>query len=349
LYTPAHAVEYFFNYFGCVNSFSKIFKELPVQIKPLTPGASTRQYFRITGEACKKFACTSLILAQYGKNETVSFNNYKAITQHLLGEKFNVPQILKVHSKEKVLLLQDIGSSSLYSLVKKGASKNKFRIYQQILKDLAKFHRLKVNNLPLFKRKYDRPGKLVAYNKIFRYDFSFHTHQLLFKNFYKWKTNRLANKILNQFYDWVCRELSKPAQTLMYRDLQSSNIFRLKDQFYYIDFQDARLGIPHYDLAALLWDTYIPIQSDTRVKLVKEYQKYAGNKSAEFDYFLRLAVIQRKLHDAGAFANAVTKNGKMKFKSYIQPAVNTALQEMKNFKECRDAYNIINTFVRNKP
>jgi len=153
--------------------------------------------------------------------------------------------------------------------------------------------------------------------------------------------------VLNKFYDWVCLELNRPKKTLMYRDLQSSNIYLNNNIFYYIDFQDARLGIPHYDLAALLWDAYVPLNTNTRLKLVNYYKKISGTHNAGFNYYLQLCLLQRKLHDAGAFANAV-KHGKKHFKVYIKPAVNIALAQMRKLPECKNALEIMNNIVRKK-
>jgi len=150
-----------------VKLFKSLFKKQSFKSTPLTPGASTRQYFRITGEPAAQLGCASLILAQYSKKETVSFNNYRAATHFLISKKFKVPQILKVVKQEKILLMEDLGSRSLLQLTKKVSTKEKETHYKKVLQNLAAFHKLNVKNTPLFKKKYDRPGTLVPYNKIF--------------------------------------------------------------------------------------------------------------------------------------------------------------------------------------
>ena len=43
-----------------------------------------------------------------------------------------------------------------------------------------------------------------------------------------------------------------------------------------IDFQDARMGSPHYDLASLLYDAYVPISKDEKRELTDLYLRELG-------------------------------------------------------------------------
>jgi len=49
----------------------------------------------------------------------------------------------------------------------------------------------------------------------------------------------------------LCAEISSWPRVLTHRDFHSRNLMSRADALYWIDFQDARMGPAHYDLASL--------------------------------------------------------------------------------------------------
>jgi aminoglycoside/choline kinase family phosphotransferase len=86
-------------------------------------------------------------------------------------------------------------------------------------------------------------------------------------------------------------------------------------QLYLIDFQDARLGPCQYDLASLLYDSYVVLPADVRQELLTYYleQKTIRDGHAlDREAFLQVfdyACLQRNLKALGTFAfQTVVKN-----------------------------------------
>src|SRR5947199_2017384 len=56
-----------------------------------------------------------------------------------------------------------------------------------------------------------------------------------------------------------------------HRDYHTRNLLVRGTDLFMIDFQDARLGSPHYDLASLLWDAYVPVSEPERGEPTRRY------------------------------------------------------------------------------
>ena len=62
--------------------------------------------------------------------------------------------------------------------------------------------------------------------------------------------------------------LSAASRYFVHRDFHSRNIMVHDDQVAVIDFQDARLGPPSYDLVSLVFDSYVPLSIEARLSLL---------------------------------------------------------------------------------
>src|SRR5262249_25853127 len=58
---------------------------------------------------------------------------------------------------------------------------------------------------------------------------------------------------------------------LTHRDFQSRNLMLNEYRFFLIDFQDALMGPPAYDLVALLRDSYVVLPEETVALLIQDY------------------------------------------------------------------------------
>jgi N-acetylmuramate 1-kinase len=119
-----------------------------------------------------------------------------------------------------------------------------------------------------------------------------------------------------------------------------------------IDFQDARRGLRQYDLASLLYDSYVELAPDERSALVKRYRAAsltaASQDEREFDLLLRIAAIQRKLHDAGAFVYTAEHRGKTGYLRWVPSALSLSVSLMRDIPECARAAEILNGFMASR-
>jgi aminoglycoside/choline kinase family phosphotransferase len=132
-----------------------------------------------------------------------------------------------------------------------------------------------------------------------------------------------AVKILYQKLDYMCDYIAKEPRVLVHRDYHSRNLMIVNNEQVVIDFQDARMGTPLYDLVSLLEDCYYSIDSDNKAKLIDYYfenyfKRFDPSKSKED--FLRLydyVAIQRVYKAIGSFAFIYADRKDLRYLKYI--------------------------------
>ena len=112
----------------------------------------------------------------------------------------------------------------------------------------------------------------------------------------------------------VADELARARPVLLHRDCQSTNVLYREDgSFAFIDFQGMRLGPAAYDLASLLYDPYVPLDSSARESL---RAAYGGVSERE----LALGAVQRLVQALGAFGRLASV-GQPQFSKHVLPAL----------------------------
>jgi aminoglycoside/choline kinase family phosphotransferase len=95
-----------------------------------------------------------------------------------------------------------------------------------------------------------------------------------------------------------------------------------------IDFQDARLGPPSYDLVSLCFDSYVPFSATLRGSLMEAGLKRFGElvpKStiAEVRETWKPMLVQRQLKAIGSFGFLTIDKKRGDYLKYVIPAVGT--------------------------
>lgn len=103
--------------------------------------------------------------------------------------------------------------------------------------------------------------------------------------------------------------------TLSMRDFHADNIMWLEDKkgiqrLGLLDFQDAFLTHPVYDLVSLLTDARREVSREARESLVKEYAQITGDDLGTLQEAFAVFSVQRNLRILGIFARAALKYGK---------------------------------------
>ena len=97
-----------------------------------------------------------------------------------------------------------------------------------------------------------------------------------------------------------------------------------------IDFQDARLGPPSYDLVSLVFDSYVPLSPESRLKLLNEgLDLIAASASKEVADRAREEwkpmLLQRQLKAIGSFGYLTVDKSKGDYIKNVAPALQTLL------------------------
>jgi hypothetical protein len=132
--------------------------------------------------------------------------------------------------------------------------------------------------------------------------------------------------LLGQFWK-IAAMLAQQPRVLTHRDYHSRNLMLCQDRLRVIDFQDARLGPCQYDVASLLYDSYVVLPPDLREKLLTYYleQKAARDGQAldreSFVWVFDYMCLQRNLKALGTFAFQTTVKRSTRYLGAIPPTL----------------------------
>jgi aminoglycoside/choline kinase family phosphotransferase len=246
--------------------------EIPATILPLPVSGSTRQYFRI------KLQEKSIVGAwSDDKNENKAFVHF---TEHFRKLGLNVPELFYVDRNRCLYLMEDLGDETLYSImtdrseaekkskVAEGSGNgfikgNARLLYRSALKHLIRFQ-------------LDGPKGLDFSYCIPRpvYDEQSILWDLQYFKYYVLKLFNIPfnEQELEQDFTGISRQLaSVDNKYFMYRDFQSRNILKHKNDLYFVDYQGGRRGPLFYDLASLLFEARVRLLPDFREELTDFY------------------------------------------------------------------------------
>ena len=269
-------------------------------LTPLHGDASNRIYYRI--HLPKK----SLILMERPRHSAESpseeitkepkgFSDYSFINIQCYLEQSSipVPKIFAYSSDQRLILLEDVGDTTLEKKIQKDP-KNLRKYYEKSIELITQLQKLKKNN------------KCIAWKRKFDQDLL----QWEFDHFLEWGLEKgmsislpqKERKELQGIFKDIVTEIFQMKTCFCHRDFQSRNLMVSNNHFILLDFQDSLQGPIPYDLVALLRDSYIELSENNLFEFlnffmdksnIEERQKFIR----EFD----LQTIQRKLKDGGRF------------------------------------------------
>jgi N-acetylmuramate 1-kinase len=295
-----------------------------VGIEALVPEASTRRYYRLNLTDGSALVGVLEPIATAAEN----FGRFAAIRDFLALSQVNVPEIYFADAAAGVMLQQDLGPTDLNQLLKTDPA-NTQRNYEDAIQHMFRWQRsVREESCPAFSLSFDQ-AKLM-----FEFDF-FLEHTL---TGFCGATESTADIVgMRTELVRIAEELGGgDPMVFTHRDYHSRNIMITSEpagggtKQHIIDFQDARLGLFHYDLSSLLCDAYAPLGQAERDRLLQI--AYADGKTihqqakSEFDHFWRLSAFQRIVKAMGTFGRQALL-GRQDFALYLKPAA-TMLTEI---------------------
>jgi aminoglycoside/choline kinase family phosphotransferase len=303
-------------------------------LEPMPHGASVRRYYLLQFNEAGYFPNKNVVLMQVPLNRCEMIDDYFNISSYLSQYKVPNPGIFEYLPQYGWIFLELARGTTLDEFFRNNDVHEKENIYIQLLDFLIKLQSTTgyEKNCRAFRRRFDREK--------FQFEFQFHLKEQLLEKYFGHSFSSSEKKRFDQFSEDISSYLDVNLPTFVHRDFQSSNIFYHPQQgdpdFQIIDFQDARNGHPLYDLVSLLWDSYVDLPEETVNLLTKYY--YANHSmirkqfsEIEFEKHIDYLVIQRKLHDAGAFAYTffLTQNGN--YIQYIREAISMAQSKIMKY------------------
>ena len=263
----------------------------------ITSDASNRKYLRLT----KGNKTVILMDSNPEKNEPV--NNFIYFTNFLRKHHFSAPKIYDSDIPNGLLLLEDLGARNFADILKV-----KPKVETNIYKEA-------VNQLIMIQSK-ETPKQAKPYSTEILIE-----EALLFTEWYLGETN--SSRLSTQFTSLLTPLLKKIDQTkptLVLRDFHAENLIWMNSRKNFkrvglLDYQDALIGHPAYDIASLLKDARRDVSIEVRDIMTNHYlEKTKHNK----DLFLRdysILSAQRNLKIIGIFSRLSIRDKK---KNYVK-------------------------------
>ncbi len=260
----------------------------------LAQSGSYRKYFRIIGKEK-----TAIGVYNTDIKENKAFITF---TKHFLKKELNVPKLYSQRLKENIYLIEDLGDTTLYSLIEN--EKPSGRLSDK----LPGYFKAALSELLYFQIE---GGKGLDYSVCYPRK-TFDEQSIMWDlNYFKYYFLKLAKipfdeqKLEDDFKLFTKFLLSADINYFMYRDFQSRNILVHNDKLYFVDYQGGRKGALQYDVASLLFQAKINLSDNTREYLLAHYldelKTHKKVSTKEFKKYYYWYVLIRLLQTLGAY------------------------------------------------
>lgn len=281
---------------------------------PIAGDASGRAYIRLQHPKSEPPTSVGMILPAPFEEDTLPFINVQA---HFRAVGLPVPEIFAADPRAGVLLLEDGGEQTLEDLWQAGGWDAARPYYEESINVL-----INLQNAPT-----DKKGCMALG---YGFDAGLFERELHM-------TRRCAFETLCGIttpeadfagpFSALAKALCALPYVLTHRDYHSRNLMtggseKNAGRLIILDFQDARLGPATYDLASLVYDSYVPLPEAARAALIEKFweesraRKFFSDRPA-FDRALSLTALQRNLKAIGTFAYQKTERGNPRYIRHI--------------------------------
>jgi aminoglycoside/choline kinase family phosphotransferase len=301
------------------------FGVIVAKVTPLAGDASDRSYIRLHHPEAAAPSSIGMILASSFAGEELTFLN---VGDHFREIGIPVPEVYASDPEAGLLLLEDGGDDSLEEVWSAGGWEAARPYYEESICLLAR----------LQAAPRERKGALALG---YRFDAALFERELHM-------TRRCAFEDLlgipapeEDFaapFARMASELCALPYALTHRDFHCRNLMadsrgKGSGRLLVLDFQDARLGPLTYDLASLVYDSYVALPEGTRSALIDLFWSESAAPvlfpdRASFDLALSLTALQRNLKAIGTFAYQKTGRGNSRYIQYIPHTASLARRHL---------------------
>ena len=282
-------------------------------ILPLVPDASTRRYFRI------QQGSSSLMLmdAPPAVENPARFVQVTKYLQHLGAR---VPKIIASDTTGGWILLEDLGDQTLTHLLDKGISE--LSLYQSAVDSLLTVQRtFTARHTKIVLPPYDLTAMLGE-------------AELFFDWYLPARLNhKLGPRECVEYRDiWADLYEGLPAlnPVLVHRDFHVDNLLMVNDECAMLDYQDALLGSPAYDLMSLLEDARRDVDLSLQNQMMQYWIEQSGVDRDAFLGHYRFWAAQRHCKVAGIFVRLWLRDGKDVYLGHLPRVIRLLLKNLQS-------------------
>jgi aminoglycoside/choline kinase family phosphotransferase len=232
----------------------------------VTGDASDRQYFRLElQDAVRSDKKQSLIIMQLAGPVEEEETDFTRILKFLRQLNLPVPDLLHFDGDKGLLFLEDCGDSTLEDEINRRPG-DKSALYRQAVELVWKMHQRATENIqpniPAHALRFDVEKLMWEFDFMLEhYVGGLHGSPLTLAD----------RQRVHQHFIPLCEALAAEPLVFTHRDYHCRNLMYVENGLVLLDFQDARMGPCQYDLASLLRDSYVDIDSGLRLELINHY------------------------------------------------------------------------------
>ena len=287
---------------------------MPFRLKRLQGDASTRHYYRARGGEGTCIVCLDPLAA--GEGEYV----YETVYGIFQDRGIPVPELFMRDASEGVLILQDCGDTLLEDVFLQKTPAELEAIYHELLGYIICLQQVSPSDYPSIQ---GPPFSLAFDSDKLMYELDFFIEHMV-KNFLQVNIPSSLERELVSSFGELASVLDSPSHfVLTHRDYHSRNVMLHEGTLYIIDFQDARMGLPQYDVASLLRDSYVGLEDPIFQKLLWYYYDQSFEAGIhtfsrdQFHYYFDHAAFQRNVKALGTFGFQSSTRGNPLYETYM--------------------------------
>jgi len=284
-----------------------------ITVPPLDKGGSDRRFYRIAATG----GGPSLIVISYSGHREEN-KHYVDIGKFLEGAGVNVPHVYLHEPARGLVFMQDLGETDLWHW-RRAAWETRRPLYEAAIGQALLVHgeASRAKDRHTIRLEHEFNEQLYLWEQDY-----FFTNCL--EAFFGLDATRLGRLASLGALRASARLLAGLPRTLVHRDLQSQNVLVCDGKVWLIDFQGMRPGLPHYDLASLLYDPYVTFTAPERRALVAFYIAHAPAHGiatdGDFHRVFDLCAMQRLMQALGAYGFLGLRCDRPRFLEHIPPA-----------------------------
>jgi aminoglycoside/choline kinase family phosphotransferase len=296
-------------------------------IIPLTPDASTREYFRIPWNR------TTAVAAVYPEPFDPDLHPYLDVTRLFLECGLPVPEVYAVEGLSGIIVQEDLGDDQLCRVFESAGDEEREGYLDRAIALIAD---IQAATETAFKRK-SISSRLAFDEAKLSWELGFFMEHY-FGSLRREELKHAEAAELKAELNDIAAELSARPRVLCHRDFHSANLLVDKDKrLRIVDHQDARMGPASYDLVSLVLDRQPspPSFADLRAHrlYLLEERQLRGLETLDPDEFsreFRLMTVQRGLKAIGTFSYQTAVAGRGAFyEGFIEPTFQIVLLAVK--------------------
>jgi len=270
-------------------------------VEPLAGDASFRRYFRV----CRADGASAMLMDAPPPNEDP--RPFLEAAHYLLGHGFRAPGVLAQDAGQGLVLLEDFGHRRMRDHLD-DTPDDEAPVYRDAVTVLSRLHKVPAGPFGAYDlNEYLREAKL----------------------FTEWFCVAHGLSVDDDGYEAAWREVMMPvvdsqgAGVTVLRDYHAENIMLLDDEAGFeaygqglLDFQDALVGHPAYDLVSLLQDARRDVAPELESEMLRHYLQHVADKDTFLADYARLGA-QRNAKIVGIFVRLSRRDGKDRYLDLI--------------------------------